>query len=672
MVDIVGVQLEVDSEDVKKAIKVLSGLADQSKKTEKATDSLLDTFKKYYKMIAAATVLWQVIDAHREFQKSVSELSAITGAVGDDLKYYREQAILMGSSTTFAASEVVSAFKLVASAKPDLLANKEALAAVTKEVLTLAEASGMALPDAANALGGALNQFGAGAESANRFINVLAAGAKFGASEINMTAEAMKNVGAVASSVGLSFEETNAAIQALAAVSIKGAEAGTGLRGVLLKLSTQSKDQFNPEIVGLEQALKNLRDAHLTTTEMAQLFGQESITAATALIKQADSVGELTKNLTGTATAMEQASINTDNLDGDMKKMYNSWKAAAILAGEALDPAFRIVAKTLGWLGQVVQTVAIEFGDLIDLMKTYASVAAAVATLDFAAAKELIKAREQRRADTDRRVADIWREKTAEEEALEAKKKAAESEAALMADTARRREEAAAKATERRRKEAQDRELDQAIEEERQNAITYEANAKKLKDEQDYYDRLYNLQAGSQQASLDLAMAARNADMQGMLQQGALALSNVAKQNKTMFGAQKAFALANAAVTLPSAVLKSFHNGGGFPWGLIPAGLMLANGLAQINAIRNTEFGGSTSTPSVSGGAGGTSPSAPVASGLPPGSTALPGGGERPAGTTVNIAVEEDGVYSGRTIRSIMEGINEQIRNGAVIEGIVA
>jgi hypothetical protein len=84
------------------------------------------------------------------FTKSISELSAITGATGKDLKFYEEQAALIGKTTTLSASQAADAFKLIASAKPDLLANKEALAAVTKEAVKLAEAAGIGLADAAS------------------------------------------------------------------------------------------------------------------------------------------------------------------------------------------------------------------------------------------------------------------------------------------------------------------------------------------------------------------------------------------------------------------------------------------------------------------------------------------------------------------------------------------
>ena len=185
----------------------------------------------------------------------------------------------------------------------------------------------------------------------------------------------------------------------------------------------------------------------------------------------------------------------------------------------------------------------------------------------------------------------------------------------------------------------------------------------KLAAESDYFTRLYKMQSGSYDASLKFATAIRDKDMRGALQTGALMLSNQAKQSKEGFELQKAFALANAVVTLPSAVMKSFDNGGGYPWGLIPAGLMLAQGLQQINSIKSSSFGGGGGAPAISGG-GSTAISAPVASGLPDGSTALPDATEQKKTQQVSITLNGAG-YSRENVRELIESINEEIGDGA-------
>jgi len=625
MTDVVDIGLSIDSRDVDKASSSLGRMSKESGKLAKAMKSLAI-------VAGLAAVFKQVADAQRQYTKALSELSAITGATGRQLEYLDKTARQLGRTTTFSANEIVTAFKLVASAKPDLLESSEALAQVTKNVLTLAEASGMELSDAAKTLGGSLNQFNAGAEESARFMNVLAAGAKFGASEIQDTAVALKNVGAVSASLNLTFEETNAAIQALANVSIKGGEAGTGLRGALLKLTKQSRSEFNPEMVGLAKAFQNLQAANLTTTEKMELFGLESITAATALIEQADSLDVLTKKLTGTTTAFDQARTNVDNLDGDIKEMGSAWESVSLTLGKMFDPALRTVVQLMGFAGKSVETV------ILQIEKAIASVTVILAALwealsgNFDRAGAALDSYAGKLADIELQIAAVWE---TDDEQLEKQKQKEETDLQNL-ETQKQlleveQERAALKAAAEEETEMNDM-LDTAIMEEEQLARQSELDARKLEEKKAYWDNLYNLETGSQEAIIKFNEGLVRGNFTTMARYGALAFSNSAKTSKKMFAVQKAFALANAAVNLPDAIVQSYRNAGGFPWGILPAAKMALAGAAQISKIKSSTFGSSPSGSTSAGGGG--SPTIPTPT-LPEGSTATPEGLEEEEKRTV-------------------------------------
>lgn len=320
----------------------------------KAADAADSSVSKLVKSAAglaifgtAAAAVSTAVKASRDFNLAISQLSSITGAVGQDLAFYEKQAKLIGQTTTLSASQAADAFKLIASAKPDLLASRDALAAVTKEAVALAEAAGTSLPDAAKALGNSLNQFGADASEASRYINVLAAGAKFGSSAIEDTTAALKASGSAARAVGATFEQANAAIQALAKGGIAGAEAGTNLRNILLKLEADNNTKLRPSVVGVTDAIQNLAKEQLGVTELTKKFGLESVVAAQTLIDNASAVGQLETALTGTNTAYEQARTNSDNLAGDQKALQSATEALAIAFGQKLDPAVRDSTQTM-------------------------------------------------------------------------------------------------------------------------------------------------------------------------------------------------------------------------------------------------------------------------------------------------------------------------------------
>ena len=345
--------IRISADDVPNATKKLKDLEKQGAATEGGAKKLGETFGGPLAAgaVAAAAAIAGIgaasIQANRQFEKSMSDLSAITGATGKQLEFLETQALAVGAATSLSASEAAEAFKLIASAKPDLLESGAALTAVTKSAVTLAEAAGVTLPDAASTLGSALNQFGADASEAARYVNVLAAGSKFGAAEVTEVAEALKVAGVSAASAKIPFEQANAAIQSLAAVSIKGSEAGTALRNIILKLETGADQNLRPSIVGLTGAISNLADMNLTAAELVKQFGLENVNAAQALIETSAQTEELTEKLTGTNVAMEQAATRTNNLDGDMKQLSSASETLTLVIGDSLNPVMRELTQLL-------------------------------------------------------------------------------------------------------------------------------------------------------------------------------------------------------------------------------------------------------------------------------------------------------------------------------------
>ncbi|EAP1716191.1 phage tail tape measure protein [Salmonella enterica subsp. enterica serovar Newport] len=340
-----------------------------AKKTEDAyrrvSESVTGLAGRLAGFAGAGLSLGAIINTTRQYAQSLSDLQAITGASTAQMKLYDQAAQEMGRTTEYSASQAAEAIKLMASAKPELLSTSEGLSAATKSALTLAQAAGTTLPDATRTLALSLNQFGAGAEQADRYINVLAAGAKYGSSEIVDTAAAIKNGGVAAAQAGVGFEQLNAAIQVLAAREIKGGEAGTALRNVILNLEKGADKSLKPSVVGLSQALANLAGKNLSTAQAVKLFGVENITAASILVDNRSKLDELTTALTGTQTAHEQAAIRVNNLNGDLMGLTSAFEGLILKVGQSGD----------GPLRSGVQTITEALNGLADNFNTVANVA---------------------------------------------------------------------------------------------------------------------------------------------------------------------------------------------------------------------------------------------------------------------------------------------------------
>lgn len=266
-------------------------------------NAILQVTEKVGKMFASAS------ETGMSFGQSMADLSSITGIAGDELAMLEENSRRFGKESGLGADTAARAYSLLASQIEISKIGIEGLNKLEEKSITLAHASGMSLDGAANALAGTINQFGLGAEAADRVINVLAAGSKYGAAEIEDLTQSFKVVGAAASAMGLDVESTAGALEILSQANLKGSEAGTALRNIILKLNTELGIDLGETSLGT--ALEALKPKLSDATYLSKVFGMENIAAAQFLIQNAAAVDEMTAQITDTNVAEEQAAVRT-------------------------------------------------------------------------------------------------------------------------------------------------------------------------------------------------------------------------------------------------------------------------------------------------------------------------------------------------------------------------
>lgn len=291
------------------------------------------------------------IETARNFEKSMSMLSSLTGKTGEDLNQLKEYAIELGSTTTLSASEVADAFRLIGSQQPQLLESSEALKAVTKNAITLSEAAGIELATAAQTLSTSINQMGGDSSNAERFINVLAAASQKGAGDIAWLGEAITKSGTTAKMVGTSYEQLVANLEQLAQAGFDASTAGTALRSIIVNLEKQNDDNLKPSVVGLTEAFANLEKKHLSVGEMANLVGKMFGAQAAVLAENAAKARDLEEAITGTSTAEDQAKTNTDNLEGSLKSLSSAWEGFNL----HLNSSNGFLRECVDWMTKMVQ-----------------------------------------------------------------------------------------------------------------------------------------------------------------------------------------------------------------------------------------------------------------------------------------------------------------------------
>lgn len=331
---------------------------DEIKETEGWLTRFNNRFAKWGALaasgIAAITGISMTLNKMRkdrdDKEASAANLKALTGLDDVSIQWLARQTEILSTSmhksglrVTQSSKEILEAYMLVGSAKPDLLGNKEALNAVTIEAMRLSKAAKMDLKEAVDAVTLSMNQYGASSEKAADYANVMAAGSKYGSAAVQSITAAVTKAGVSASTANVPIEQLVGSIETLAEKGIVNEVAGTGLKMFFLRLQTGA-DETNPKIVGLQTALKNLQK--LSTEEIVKRFGAETYTVAQTLIDGADKVEYYTKAVTGTNVAMEQAAINSETNEARLAQLKNKIRETGIELMEKLNPSLNMLT---GW-----------------------------------------------------------------------------------------------------------------------------------------------------------------------------------------------------------------------------------------------------------------------------------------------------------------------------------
>lgn len=317
-----------------------------------------------------------------DFEAEMSRVKAISGATGDQFKMLEDQALSLGQSTAFSASEVAEGMENLASAGFSTNEIMEAMPGL----LDLAASSGEDLATSSEIAASTLRGFGLEASKTGHVADVLAKNAAATNAAVADTGEAMKYIAPNARAAGLSLEEVTAAIGELANAGIKGSQAGTTLRSALVRLAKPSdpaatamerigftafdssgKMKSLATIMGeLNEKTKNLTDEQKQNT-IATIFGTEALSGMTVLMEGGkEGLTDLTeqfKNCDG--AAKEMAETMQDNTKATIEQAGGALETASIKMLNIVAPAIKDVADGIGNLADKFSALSPETQELI-------------------------------------------------------------------------------------------------------------------------------------------------------------------------------------------------------------------------------------------------------------------------------------------------------------------
>lgn len=314
----------------------------------------------------------KAVDVAADFEYSMSEVGAISGATGDDLAALRAKAEEMGKTTKFSASESAEALKYMAMAgwkTGDMLTGLDG-------VLNLAAASGADLGTTSDIVTDALTAMGYSAGDAGKLADVMAAASSNANTNVELMGETFKYAGTMAGTMGYSMEDTALAIGLMANSGVKGSMAGTALNAIISRLATNTNgateciNGLGIEFYNADGTARNLGDVmnelrgatqNLTTEEKAEIAstiaGEEAKKGLLAILNaSADDYGKLQNAINNCdGSAKNMADTMNDNLSGQITLLKSQLEGLAIQFVTLVMPYLK---QGVEWLSKVCDWVA--------------------------------------------------------------------------------------------------------------------------------------------------------------------------------------------------------------------------------------------------------------------------------------------------------------------------
>lgn len=371
-------KLKALESQAEKSNTVLQQISLAGDKVQEFGGKVEDAGKKLLPVTAAITGLGTAaVVTVADFDESMSKVSAISGATGNEFDQLREKAREMGAKTKFSASEAADAFEYMAMAgwkTGDMLDGIEG-------IMNLAAASGEDLAATSDIVTDALTAFGLTAADSGHFADVLAAASSNANTNVSMMGETFKYAAPVAGALGFSVEDVAEAIGLMANSGIKASQAGTSLRTMLtslagnVKLSSDSMGIMEVSTTNADGSMRELGDiltdlrfcfSKMTEAEAASnaenIVGKNAMSGFLAVMQAApadiEKLSTAIEKCDGTSESM--ADTMQDNLNGQITILKSQLQELAISFGDMLMPVIREVVTHIqgivDWLNGLSET----------------------------------------------------------------------------------------------------------------------------------------------------------------------------------------------------------------------------------------------------------------------------------------------------------------------------
>jgi TP901 family phage tail tape measure protein len=375
-----------------------SGLRDATRAVTEFSERTRQTFEQLGKIGAGMTAIGVGIagglglaaNSAMDFEYQLSSIKAVSGATAAEMDKLSKLAVEMGAKTKYSATEAAQGIEELMKAG---VSTADILGGGLQGALDLAVAGELELADAAEIASTALNAFKKDRLTVADAGNLLAGAANASATSVSEMKFGLSMVSAVAAGVGLSFKDTSTALAAFANWGLRGSDAGTSLKTMLLNLSPSTEaaseqmaelglltKEGNSAFYDANGSIKSMAEiAELLKTQLAGLtdeqrqlamktmFGTDAIRAANILYNEgAAGIDKMYESMSK-VKAVDVATERLNNTKGAIEQLKGAFETASISLGTALLPAIKSITLSIqgmidkfnGLSGSTKSTIAI-------------------------------------------------------------------------------------------------------------------------------------------------------------------------------------------------------------------------------------------------------------------------------------------------------------------------
>ncbi len=345
---------------------------DRIQKKSAGAATTVGFLKRALGFVGVAAALRGLIGTIAKFEQAISTVGAVSGATASQLADLENKAKELGATTRFSATQAAEGLTFLSRAGFDVSESLEAIG----PTLQLAQAGALDLGRAADIASNILQGFRLETSETTRVVDVLAKAANSSNTNVAQLGDAMAKAAPIASGLGISIEETTAAIGALSNAGIQGESAGAGLVRVLSELESPSSktiklfktlgveaSQFKVSQVGLTAAIKTLAEAGVDAGNSLEAFGVRGGPAFEVLSSSIPDIEKLNTELDNAAgTAAKVSAVMDDNLNGALLSVKSAFEAVVLaigdLQGSGLETFFRGLASGLRFVANNAEELA--------------------------------------------------------------------------------------------------------------------------------------------------------------------------------------------------------------------------------------------------------------------------------------------------------------------------